>query len=169
MKQAQMQIAMPVDLIGKLVERKRAVGGSMITPRVPVIVMNVVDEAAIKARFNAKGEDNVIIDGDKVIIRHNKLGWSNDNKNIHGALITSYTSQTTAYILDVMKADAVRNLNRYTFVAFKTMTIAGIDFDTALSMLPVSINSCPFPFLALMVLEAFFSQLPFFILSCINP
>lgn len=93
------------------------------------------DEAAIKARFNAKGEDNVTIDGDKVIIRHNKLGWSTDNKNIHGALITSYTSQTTAYILDVMKADAVRNLNRYTFVAFKTMTIAGIDFDTALSML----------------------------------
>lgn len=92
-------------------------------------------EDSIKKRFNAKGENNVTIDGDKVIIRHNKLGWSTDNKNIHGALITSYTSQTTAYILDVMKADAVRNLNRYTFVAFKTMTIAGIDFDTALSML----------------------------------
>ena len=43
----QMQIAMPVDLIGKLVERKRAVGGSMITPRVPVIVMNVTNSRGV--------------------------------------------------------------------------------------------------------------------------
>ena len=50
-------------------------------------------------------------------------------------LITPYTSQTTAYILDVMKTLAIHNLNEYTFVPFKTMSMAGIDFDTALSIL----------------------------------
>ena len=50
-------------------------------------------------------------------------------------LITPYTSQTTAYILDVMKTLAIHNLNEYTFVPFKTMSMAGIDYDTALSIL----------------------------------
>ena len=54
----QMQIAMPVDLIGKLVERKRAVGGSMITPRVPVVVMNVTEKAA---------KDAGLLKGDKIL------------------------------------------------------------------------------------------------------
>ena len=38
-----MVLKMPVDLIGKLVEKKKQTEGSMIEPRVPVIVLNVAD------------------------------------------------------------------------------------------------------------------------------
>ncbi len=36
-------LPMPVDLIGKLVERKKTADGPLISPRVPVVVMNVED------------------------------------------------------------------------------------------------------------------------------
>lgn len=53
-------IDMPVDLIGKLVERKKAVGASMITPRVPIVVLNVTDSAATSGL--QKGDQIIAID-----------------------------------------------------------------------------------------------------------
>lgn len=38
-----MLLNMPVDLIGKLVEKKKKTEGPLISPRVPVIVMDVPD------------------------------------------------------------------------------------------------------------------------------
>lgn len=100
---------------------------------------NLYTDAELKQHINNLierfGKDNVIVDGRKVVIKHNRIGWSNDNKNVEDMLITPYSSQTTAYILDVMKTLAIHNLNEYTFVPFKTMSMAGIDYDTALSIL----------------------------------
>ncbi len=38
-----MELKMPVDLIGKLVEKKKKTEGPLISPRVPVFVLNVAD------------------------------------------------------------------------------------------------------------------------------
>lgn len=62
-------------------------------------------------------------------------GWSEDNKNVEGYLITPYSSQTTSHILDVMKEGAIHNENTYTFNAFKVMINAGIDYKTAISFM----------------------------------
>ena len=40
-------IQMPVDLIGKLIEKKKSAAGPLLDPRVPVIVMSVPDSAAV--------------------------------------------------------------------------------------------------------------------------
>lgn len=77
--------------------------------------------------------DRFVIDGD--IIKFDNQGWSKDNKNVAGKLLTPYSSQTTAHILDVMKEGAVHNENVFTFNAFKVMINAGIDYDTAISFM----------------------------------
>ncbi|MCM1079806.1 MAG: E3 UFM1-protein ligase 1 [Bacteroidales bacterium] len=68
-------------------------------------------------------------------IRHRRYGWSVDNRNVRGKLLTSYSSQTTAYILDAVKEGALPNLNDYTFAAFKTLINAGTDYHTAIAFL----------------------------------
>ena len=87
----------------------------------------------LKKRF---GDANVrqLKDG-RILVYHEKFGWSNDNKNINGLLINPYSSQTTAHILDVMKAGVVDNENTYTFGAFKIMLCLGIDFHTAIGFM----------------------------------
>jgi regulator of sigma E protease len=58
----QLKLAMPVDLIGKLVEKKKSADGPMISPRVPVIVMELPDTGfAYKAGLR-KGDEIVGID-----------------------------------------------------------------------------------------------------------
>lgn len=68
-------------------------------------------------------------------VMHDKYGWSNDNRNAEGYLLTSYSSQTTAYILDNIKEGSIPNLNNYTFSVFKTIVNCGCDFDTAVSFI----------------------------------
>ena len=71
--------------------------------------------------------------GDKVAkVRHTHYGWSNDNRNIRGKILTAYSSQTTAYILDAIKEGAIPNVNSYTFSAFKTLLNIGSDYETAI-------------------------------------
>ena len=63
---------------------------------------------------------------------HNKFGWSeNENRNIVNRLITSYSSQTTAHILDAIKMGSLYNETDYTFKAFKTLVDVGVDYTTA--------------------------------------
>lgn len=68
-------------------------------------------------------------------ITHNQYGWSNDNKNIEGMILTSYSFQTTAYILDAIKEGAIPNVNQYSFSAFKTLINLGIDYKTAIAFI----------------------------------
>lgn len=86
----------------------------------------------LKERF---GENFVTEFNESVIITHNKWAWSNDNRNIDGELITVYSSETTANILDAIKEGTVYNENEYTFGVFKTLVDIGSNYDTAISFL----------------------------------
>lgn len=69
------------------------------------------------------------------IVKHNRLANSKNNRNVKGRLITVYSSQTTAHILDAIKTGAIFNENQYTFGAFKTLIDLGIDYHTAIAFL----------------------------------
>ena len=88
-------------------------------------------EDAVK-RF---GKENVEKQGKKVIVTHDKIGWSNDNKNVTGDILTAYSSQTTAYVLDAIKKGAIPNVNDSTFAVFKLFPDLGIDYDTAVAFM----------------------------------
>lgn len=91
-----------------------------------------VTEDNIKAAY---GEDGYSIDDNIITVYHNKLGWSQNNRNVVGKLITPYSSQTTAHILDAIKEGVVFNETDYTFGVFKTLIDLGVDYNTAVSFL----------------------------------
>ena len=63
----QMVLPMPVDLIGKLVEKKKTSEGPMISPRVPVVVVNVADSTnAYKAGLR-NGDQIVRVDSTNTV------------------------------------------------------------------------------------------------------
>ena len=68
-------------------------------------------------------------------VTHDMLGWSETNRNVVGKLITAYSSQTTAHILDAIKMGALYNETDYTFGTFKTLIDVGIDYETAVMFL----------------------------------
>ena len=72
---------------------------------------------------------------DYVEVTFNKYGWSNSNRNIVGRLLTPYSSQTTAYILDAIKEGSMPNVNLFTFNVFKTLPNIGLDYVGALSFI----------------------------------
>lgn len=89
-------------------------------------------EAQIRAAY-----DNVEVNKDKgvIVVTHNRLANSNNNRNVVGKLLTPYSSQTTAHILDVIKEGTIPNENEYTFGTFKTLIDTGVDYDTAIAFL----------------------------------
>ena len=93
---------------------------------------NSVDIDNVIKRF---GANNVKIEGNVISVTHNTFGWSRDNKNILGQLITTYSSQTTAHILDAIKEGAVPNVNDYTFGVYKLFPDMGIDYTTCISFM----------------------------------
>lgn len=101
----------------------------------------------LKARYNDEGQENVWNRGKVIVVRHNKIGWSNGNtdsskgelfsedRNIDGKITTIYSSQTTAHILDAMKSGPVPNVNKYTFGVYKTLVDIGSRYDTAIGFI----------------------------------
>ena len=81
--------------------------------------------------------DKVEIDKNKniAIVTHNRIANSNNNRNVVGKLLTVYSSQTTAHILDAVKEGTIYNENDYTFGTFKTLIDVGIDYNTAIAFL----------------------------------
>ena len=73
------------------------------------------------------------INGRKV--KHFQFGWSANNKNIEGKLITVYSSETTAFILDAVKKGAIPNVNDLTFSTFKTFVDLGSTYDLAVAFM----------------------------------
>nr|DAG98976.1 MAG TPA: hypothetical protein [Crassvirales sp.] len=69
------------------------------------------------------------------VITHNTLGWTNDNKNVDGYILTAYSSQTTAHILDAVKEGAIPNVNDFTFAVYKTLADIGSNYDTAVGFI----------------------------------
>lgn len=96
-----------------------------------------------KNKYDAKelidrfGETNVTTDeetGD-YLVTHTTIGWTNDNKNIDGRILTAYTSQTTAHILDAVKEGAIPNVNDFTFAVYKTLPDIGSNYDTTVAFI----------------------------------
>lgn len=75
---------------------------------------------------NTSKIDNSYIIKDGFVV-HKGLGHSKNNRNVVGQLITSYSSQTTAHILDAVKEGAIPNENPYTFGTYKTLLDVGMD------------------------------------------
>ncbi len=91
----------------------------------------------IKELENSFGKNNVNLSKDKkyIQVRHKTFGWTLTNKNIVGELLTSYSSQTTAHILDAIKEGAAPNVNDLTFAVYKTFVDIGSDYDTAIGFM----------------------------------
>lgn len=70
-----------------------------------------------------------------IIVIHNRIGNSKNNKNVLGKILTVYSSETTAHILDAIKSGTVFNENEYTFGVFKTLVDIGSDYETAIAFL----------------------------------
>jgi len=60
---------MPVDLIGKLVEKRKKSEGPMISPRVPVVVLEIEDSAIAYKNGLRKGDHIIAIDSTKTFFR----------------------------------------------------------------------------------------------------
>lgn len=96
----------------------------------------LVDDGGVVTLEDANG--NITNEKDKAvkaIVKHNRLGNSKNNRNVVGKLITVYSSETTAHILDAIKEGAIFNENKYTFGTFKTLIDLGIDYRTAIAFL----------------------------------
>lgn len=70
--------------------------------------------------------------GKEVTVDHNQLGWSYDNLNINNRLITPYSSETTALILDGVKEGGVPNVDLYTFDVYKSIVDCGANYETSI-------------------------------------
>lgn len=101
---------------------------------------------AINARYKATpkqaetlakrfGEDNVIYKDGYITISHTMIGWSHDNHNIDDAILTAYSSETTAHILDAVKKGAVPNVNEFTFAVYKTFPDVGSNYKTGVAFM----------------------------------
>ena len=90
----------------------------------------------IDATIAGEAFDTNINDKKKQIsIRHNTYGWSKNNKTVTGDFITTYSSETTAYILDAVKEGSIPNLNVHTFPVWKTLANIGVDYGTSIAFI----------------------------------
>lgn len=90
-----------------------------------------LDEKDFKKAHSGFGTDYI----GGYVIKHSMYGWNHNNRNVEGMILTSYSSQTTAYILDAIKEGAIPNVNDYTFAAFKTLANVGVDYETSISFI----------------------------------
>ena len=94
-----------------------------------------LDEYNLDNLYAAYGEENVHVVDNVATVNHKMIGWSKNNRNVVGKLVTPYSSQTTAHILDAIKSGTIFNETDYTFSAFKTLVDIGIDYNTIVSFL----------------------------------
>lgn len=88
----------------------------------------------IKIKYDLSRNPQRIITNE--VVSHDQMGWSDDgNRNILGRLITVYSSQTTAHILDAVKEGAIFNETEDTFAVFKTFVDLGSDYIFAAGFL----------------------------------
>uniref|UniRef100_A0AAU8MHN4 Uncharacterized protein n=1 Tax=Geladintestivirus 1 TaxID=3233133 RepID=A0AAU8MHN4_9CAUD len=84
----------------------------------------------------AFGEKNVKEVGKNTYeVYHDMYGWSKDNTNCIGNVLTIDISETTAYMLDIAKLGAITNVNTDTFGIFKLFPSLGSDYNVAVSFI----------------------------------
>lgn len=97
---------------------------------------NYADETEAKKKLTILnkrfGKKNVKREGNTIAINHNMLGWSYDNLNIDDRLLTPYSSETTALILDGVKEGGVPNVDLYTFDVYKSIVNCGANYETSI-------------------------------------
>lgn len=103
----------------------------------PITVIYSAEKVKYEDLINAFGEENVqkSTDGKFYQVKHNTFGWSRNNRNVSGRLITAYSSQTTAHILDAIKEGNIPNVNELTFGIYKMFPDLGSDYRTAVSFM----------------------------------
>lgn len=105
-----------------------------LTSQIKVNEENTVNRYNINTIKSAYGGE--LSTKDKTItVTHDRWANSNNNLNVVGKLITVYSSETTAHILDAIKTGAIYNENKYTFTVFKTLVDLGVDYYTAIAFL----------------------------------
>ena len=93
-------------------------------------------EEILLEKYNAQnGVVNITPNSKKIKFTARRLGFSNNNRNVVGELITTYSSQTTAHHLDAVKMGSVPNVNEYTFNTYKLLSTLGIDYETIISFI----------------------------------
>lgn len=98
---------------------------------------NTISVVYPKEGFNKKqleasfGKDNVVETENGFLVTHDTIGWTANNRNVKGELLTAYTAQTTAHQLDVVKEGSVPNVDDFTFKVYKTLPDIGADYATA--------------------------------------
>lgn len=113
----------------------------IISPKNQVkIIYRSVDGYTKDSLVKSFGKDNVEVKQDSkgreyYIVTHDKIGWTNDNKNVKGKILTAYSSQTTAHILDAVKEGAIPNVNDLTFQVYKMFPDIGADYETAIAFM----------------------------------
>ena len=102
----------------------------------PLKVMHHLNDDEYKLAVDAFGEVEAV-EGKPgyYIINHDMWGWSLNNRNIVGKILTSYSSQTTAHNLDAVKEGDVPNVNDQTFGVYKTFIDLGCDYELAISFM----------------------------------
>lgn len=97
---------------------------------------NYADETEAKKKLTILnkrfGKQNVKREGNTITVNHNMLGWSYDNLNIDDRLLTPYSSETTALILDGVKEGGVPNVDLYTFDVYKSIVNCGANYETSI-------------------------------------
>ncbi len=103
----------------------------------PITVIYSAEKVKYEDLVNAFGEENIqkSTDGKFYKVKHNTFGWSRNNRNVSGRLITAYSSQTTAHILDAIKEGNIPNVNELTFGIYKMFPDLGSDYRTAVSFM----------------------------------
>lgn len=64
-----MELNMPVDLIGKLIEKRKKADGPILSPRVPVLVMEIEDTSIAYKNGLRKGDKIIAVDSVKTLFR----------------------------------------------------------------------------------------------------
>ena len=109
--------------------RPRLIGGKGIA-----ILYDNISLSEAKKHFD--NVDEVVVNGKRYVrVIHDTIGWSKDDKNIEGKLVTVYSSQTTAHILDAVKEGAIPNVNDLTFGVYKLLPDVGSNYDTTVAFM----------------------------------
>jgi regulator of sigma E protease len=102
-----MELGMPVDLIGKLVEKRKKSEGPMISPRVPVIVLEIEDSAIAYKNGLRKGDQIIAIDSTKTFFRDEFESIMSKKKKGDPIFVTIERGDSTLSISTVSPEDGM--------------------------------------------------------------
>lgn len=92
--------------------------------------LNILENSFDNVEVFNKGKED-----EYYVVKHNTFGWSKNNKNVANKILTSYSSQTTAHILDAVKKGNIPNVNDFTFAVYKCFPDIGSDYKTCVSFI----------------------------------